>query len=241
MLETGFEKYVAILEDSDGQIVYKTQEERLLAGIFKKCLDGTLDPWDIDLKGFASVFSSLIDDAYDDLPVAGYLMTEAWKVLRGKTEESLAKRLREEDEQIIDDQIEEEAYSEPTEIVEPVRHKETRKVYLVELLDAMKAAIDKSVRIRREFHGMADQPAVDHIDAILERMNSEDPEKDIRTLWQKIDNYPADTFSLESLASFSGLDVSFIFLYCLFLAKEQRISLSQAEPYASILIRRTGQ
>jgi len=213
----------------------------VLAGIFRKCLDGTIDPWNIDLRGFVQVFSSLIDERYDDFPVAGYLLTEAWHILREKTEVSLEKRLVRDEEPEPEDYAYDEPTLEPASIVEPVRHAERRRVYLVELLDAMKLAFEKAGIDRISHHDRIEISTDDNFDEILNRMNSEDPENDIRDLWKHVEAYPQDIFTLEDLAESSGLNRNFVFLYCLFLAKEHRISLSQPAPYDHIIIRRTGR
>lgn len=61
MLESDTGSYITILESSKTEMHFNDPLEELIAGVFNMCLNGTLDPWSVDIGAFSRVFSTIID------------------------------------------------------------------------------------------------------------------------------------------------------------------------------------
>lgn len=238
LLESDTRYYVELLNHEATSVEYRDPVERTVASVFKMCLDGSIDPWDIDLKAFVKVFSEIVDENFRDFGVAGYLIYQAWKILNVKAVNSLQKRLAIENEGLEAESPDEmEEFYDPIElsVKEPVKHQEKRKVFLVELLDAMRDAY----RVVPHQSQKKEILRVDHtgttIEEIVSGMHTEEPEEEINRVYQTLVNHGIDGF-MEELWNFSDMSRASFFVYCTFLMREKKIRLSQEVPYGVIRI-----
>lgn len=238
ILESDTKYYVELLNHDAATIEYKDPVERTVASVFKMCLEGSIDPWDVDLKAFVKVFSEIVDENFRDFGAAGYLIYQAWRILNVKAVNSLQKRLVAGDEG-EDENFQEEAeqFFEPIEVSvrEPVKHQEKRKVFLVELLDAMRDAY----RVAPHHSQKKEILRVDHfettIEEIVSEMHAEEPEEEINRVYDTLVTHGIDGY-MEELWNLSDLSKASFFVYCMFLMREKKIRLSQDVPYGVIRI-----
>ncbi len=238
LLESDTKYYVELLNHDSTTIEYQDPVERTVASVFKMCLEGSIDPWDVDLKAFVKVFSGLVDDNFRDFGAAGYLIYQAWKILNVKAVNSLQKRLVvDEDEELEDPADMGEQFFEPIElsVKEPVKHQEKRKVFLVELLDAMRDAY----RVAPHHTQKKEILKVDHtgttVEEIMSNMHTEEPEEEISRVYQTLMKHGIEGF-MEEMWNLSDLSKASFFVYCMFLMREKKIRLSQEVPYGVIRI-----
>ncbi len=238
LLESDTKYYVELLNHDVSAVEYKDPVERTVASVFKMCLDGSIDPWDIDLKAFVKVFSEIVDENFRDFGAAGYLIYQAWKILNVKTVNSLQKRLvfeNGEENGEYPDEIEQ--FYEPLELSvrEPVKHQEKRKVFLVELLDAMRDAYRVTPHHGQKKEILRVEHTETTIEEIVSGMHAEEPEEEINSVYQTLLQHGIDGF-MEELWNLSELSRGSFFVYCMFLMREKKIRLSQEVPYGVIRI-----
>lgn len=238
LLESDTKYYVELLGQEQATVEYANPVERTVASVFRMCLDGSIDPWDIDLRAFVRIFSEIVDDNFRDFGAAGYLIYQAWKILNQKAKNSLERRLvYENEDDYLEEEVEIEQFFEPIELTvrEPVKHQEKRKVYLVELLDAMREAyrVTPQSRIRKEIL------QVEHfsttIEEIVSEMHAEEPEAEIQGVYDLLASHGINGL-LEEFWETSDLERGAFFVYCMFLMREKKIKLTQEIPYGAIRI-----
>ncbi len=240
ILETDTKFYIDILENEGTIVEYNNPVERTIASLFRMCMDGKIDPWNIDLRSFTRIFSEIVDADFRDFGAAGFLIYEAWKILRQKSEISIEKRTVQEEDFIDDDQIF-DSYGElaepiELEIREPVRHKENRKVFLVELLSAMKEAYKHERSYSKKTHQINDVTV--SFDEIVESLHAEEPDREIEKVYEHIMSYESQSLMLESVWKDLEIGPASFFVYCMFLAREKKIALEQESPFSNIVIRK---
>ncbi len=240
LLESDTKYYVELLGQENVAVEYKDPVEKTVASVFRMCLDGSIDPWDIDLKAFVKIFSGMVDENFRDFGAAGYLIYQAWKILNEKSRNSLERRLVfDEEEGFLDEEVEIEHFFEPIELTlkEPVKHQEKRKVFLVELLDAMRDAYKVSPRIKAKKEILQ----VEHIDPTIEEivseMHSEEPEEEIQRVYDLLLSHDING-TMDEIWHTSDLSRASFFVYCMFLMRERKIRLAQEVPYGVITIER---
>lgn len=240
LLESDTRYYVELLGQEHAAVEYADPVERTVASVFRMCLEGSIDPWDIDLKAFVRIFSEMVDEKFRDFGAAGYLIYQAWKILNEKARNSLERRLVfDEPENEFSEESEMEQFFEPIELTvkEPVKHQEKRKVFLVELLDAMRDAY----RVTPHSHNRKEILQVEHytptIEEIVSEMHAEEPEAEIQRVYDILTANGITGF-MEELWDMSDLDRSAFFVYCMFLMREKKIRLTQEVPYGVIRIER---
>ncbi len=238
LLESDTKYYVELLDSDTISVEYSDPVKRTISSVFKMCLDGSIDPWNIDLKAFVEIFSGMVDENFRDFGAAGYLIYQAWKILNRKSLESLEKRLVTEDfEEESQDAPEIIRFHDPLEISvrEPVKHQEQRKVFLVELLDAMRDAYRIPVvqRKRKEIEEPEHLSTV--IEGIVHELHAEEPETEIRRVYEILLSLP-DSVYLEDVWNTGDFSRAAFFVYCMFLMREKKIRLQQNVPYGLIKI-----
>ncbi len=238
MLESDTKYYVELLNQDSSAIEYRDPVERTVASVFKMCLEGSIDPWDVDLKAFVKVFSEIVDENFRDFGAAGHLIYQAWKILNVKAVNSLQKRLaagEEGEEEEFPSEMEQ--FFDPIELSvrEPVKHQEKRKVFLVELLDAMRDAY----RVAPHHSHKKEILRVEHIETTIEEivseMHAEEPEEEINRVYDTLQKRGIDGY-MEDFWNLSDLSRASFFVYCTFLMREKKIRLSQDVPYGVIRI-----
>lgn len=240
LLESDTKYYVELLGQETVAVEYKDPVEKTVASVFKMCLEGSIDPWDIDLKAFVKIFSGMVDDNFKDFGAAGYLIYQAWKILNEKSRNSLERRLVFEDEEdMFEEGAELDQFMEPYELTvrEPVKHQEKRKVYLVELLDAMRDAYRVVPRSAIKKEILQVEQIDPTIEEIVSGMHAEEPEAEIQTVYEILLHKGVNGL-MEDIWGTSDLSRASFFVYCMFLMRERKIRLSQDVPYGVISIER---
>ncbi len=221
-----------------------------------------LNPWDVDLVGFSSMYLKRVKKEKDiDFITAGRLMLMAWSVLRLQTEEVLVAIERVKDEangdiaDWFDGAPEWAAYDEPDyaytkevlaaespPIEERVQRRTPRPVTLLELVDAFDEA-RRETELRRDLEDKR-KAARDRIKRerdirVHKMMHKESLEEDIVETWARILTHNGDPIPLEDLHKDGVEDYLTIFVAALFLALHGRIKLWQKKfPYGTILVQK---
>lgn len=248
LLDYNTEVYASILKRMKDSMEFTDPFAKLVASTFNLCREGTIDPWNIDLKSFSRIFMELIDDTFDKFGMAGYLISQAWRILLEKTEASVMKRQKQEEvvhseEEFLQDELElalsiEEDNS-PLELAEPVKHREKRPVMLVELLEAMRHAYRKD-RVRNRPRVEKEELDVSAMEEIIFELHGEEPEKEIDETYSRILSQLTNTFYMEDLWGESVEDRWSFLVYCLFLMREKMIILRQDGNFGKILVERVS-
>lgn len=250
LLDSDVGIYRDILEDMDHGVEYSDPFYRSVARIFEMCKEGLVDPWSVNITAFSAIFESLINEKFSDFGTAGYVMTLAWHVLMEKSEISVKKRIIPENDSL---ETEEQETSISTEIETadptvfnnfrnailpldlPVRSDHKSKVLLVELLEYVKTAYRRreSAIKKEKSNG---EVSLSVMEDIVNELHAEEPEKEIRELYEKIKDLPETDFYLEAYFSGSKLETFVSLIYCLFLCREKKIWLSQEGPYMPVVV-----
>lgn len=239
LLDTDIDQYVAILEDHGTGKRFSDPFENMIASVFDICIDGDIDPWSIDIRWFTKMFASLIDTNFRDFFIAGYLINSAWKILSIKSDRSITKWTSEPDlpeEDISDFQDPTSEFVDSLEIKEPVVKSVKRKVFLVELLDAMKESFEYGNRRRLRSAASIVQDNYD-IEKLFDKLHPEEPEKESARVFDIIMSFGHDEILLDDLLPHIDYSFQALFIYCLFLAKDKKIDLYQERAFAPIYIR----
>jgi segregation and condensation protein A len=217
-----------------------------------------MDPWAIDLVSFTSLYMARVKDgAQIDLITAGKLLHMAWSILRLQSEKL---RLSAEPPVVVEpepadpwgdidaswaEDDPDRAYNEriiqgEDVLDEKVRHKGDRKVTLMELVEALEEArreadLRATIVEKREAEkahrsalrrGRAEGAA-----------HKEDPESDIREVWERILGQNGVPIPITSIQERSKDDMVRTLVSILFLARENKIRIWQENfPYGMIYV-----
>ena len=184
--------------------------DRSVALVFELVKDADLDPWDIDLGAFVTLFGERIRKSPDniDLPSCGRLLRLAWAVLRGQVEDLLDRQNRADmedemnDEYLMDEgwmtDFSDEEFNFTNNVIsgeieadlnglfeERVRREEGRPVTLGDLLGALRGACDDAeiTKIREENRRKYKLEVEQALGNVSARMHDEDLEGDIELCW----------------------------------------------------------
>jgi segregation and condensation protein A len=218
-----------------------------------------LNPWDIDLVKFTTMYLKRAEDEIIDLMTAGRIIYMAWKVLKLQSDDLvIAMETKKEEYEPFDwGDIptemwlsKDDAYSYTNFVMnlpespldEPIRRNAKRKVTLIELLDAFDQAKKEA-----EEHILVEQQRKEERDRLAEnarkRMKGtavEDHlEEDVEAVWQRIKKIPKKTISVFDLCEKKGREELIkILMSILFLAMDNKILVYQKKfPYGKIYIR----
>jgi segregation and condensation protein A len=260
------DRYVEIVKQSkDGtHISISDPFDKSIAIAFELVIKQHLDPWNIDLVKFSTLYLKRAKEEKIDLVTAGRIIYMAWKVLKMQSDELVEymereKNLEEEtfgwdDLPIFDDWNFEGDFDyakmiikhkEKLPFVEPIRHKSDRRVTLIELINAFDQARKEAERyqllekLRREERERLNILAKERMKG---RVHEETIEKDIKKIWKKIQQYNGKTIPLRKLYKPTDRD-SFItaIMSILFLAYENKIRIYQRKfPYGEIYVKNNG-
>ncbi len=258
--------YVEMLKKTDEgeHISIDNPFDRSIAIAFELVLQQQLNPWDIDLVSFSTMYLKRAGKEEIDLITAGRIIYLAWKILKMQSN-NLVISMEEEKNQDeyepfdwgdIPSEMwlsEDSSYSytnlvmktpEPP-IDKPIRRKSKRKVTLIELLDAF----DQAKREAEE-HMLIEKQREEERQRLSEKARKrmkgtahEDPlEEDINIVWNKIKGFPKKTMTLENLCENRSKDeVIRVLLSILFLANDSKIRVYQKKfPYGKIFIKNIG-
>lgn len=255
-------EYVSILQHSNqGNFIgIDDPVDRSIALTFELVNQAHFNPWDIDLVQFSTLYLKRARDENIDLITAGRIIHMAWKILRLQSDD-LVINLQE--PELTDDQDlnwddfstnmwlsadDEYTYTNllmtvpDPPIEEPVRRDSTRKVTLIELLDAFDLA-----RKDAETHQIMEQRRREERkrlrDASRKRMkgtaHEDNLEEDILEIWEKIKEVNQSTIALTELCeNTSREELIRIIISVLFLAYDNKIKVYQKQfPYGKIFIK----
>jgi segregation and condensation protein A len=219
--------------------------------VFELVLSNNFDPWDIDLIEFTRLYTQKMKEEEVNFIIAGKLMFMAWAILRLQSERVLVTHEQSEGEGLFCsnwdfgglDVFREEPVllgdfcdlPESIELTEVVRHRGSRPVSLVELLDAFdEARKEAEANVQRQLLREAMKKAQGVFD---EKAHAEDLEKDVENVWMRIQRCGRGAVRIEDVYNCNKEDRVMVFVSLLFLAKMGKISLWQDDfPFGQIFL-----
>jgi len=236
--------------------------DRSIAIAFELVIQQHLDPWDLDLVEFSSMYLERAKKEHIDLITAGRIIYMAWKILRLQSDHlvvSLEQQEQEEQDMSWEDfptemwltADDEYTYTNllmtlpEAPLNEPIRRQSTRKVTLIELLDAFNHARKESEEYqridqqrRKERHRMW----VASRNRMKGTAHEDNLEEDIRLVWERIQQMGAQQISITDLCDVSNKEELIkTLISVLFLAYEKKIYVFQKKfPYGKIFIKTLG-
>jgi len=254
-------QYVSLLQktDSGEHISINNPFDRSIAIAFELVMQQHLNPWDIDLVGFSTMYLKRAKKEKIDLITAGRIIYMAWKVLKLQSN-NLVENIESKTETYepfgwgdIPTEMyltNDDAYSYTNLVMNtpeppldnPVRRDSKRKVTLMELLNAFDAAkkeaeeyqlLDQQRREERERLSMLARKRMKgtaHEDHL---------EEDIQSIWNKIQNISKKTMTLTDICTKNNREEYIkALMSVLFLAMDNKIVLFQKKfPYGKIFIK----
>jgi len=230
---------------------------------FDLVLNQNMNPWDIDLVGFSSMYLKRARKEKIDLMTAGRIIYMAWKVLRMQSDHLVVNM--ETKEEIVEDGFgwediptatwlandDEYSYTNllmkmpESPLEEPLRRDSTRKVTLIELLSAF-----DEVRKEAEQYQLLDQlRQEERIELELKARKAmkgsahEDHlEEDVAMVWERICQFPKKSMNFTELCDVESAEERIkTFVSILFLVYEKKIIVHQQKfPYGEIFIKTIG-
>ncbi len=214
-------------------------ETKNIVEIMEKCIAQEIDPWKVDVVNFVKIVRELTSENLMSMAEAGYIIFRSWGIVNFQARDLMdifADRGNEDLESSKDspDMLEDvdDFDDEFISLKMPVKHHETRKVMLVELIEVMR----KTERIRNKLKVTKNIEQALEIEDIYESLNSGEPEKEIEALYMRIVGLLNKGIFMEDIW---GLDVEErvkTFVYSMFLRKRGDISMLQEESYGRIWI-----
>lgn len=230
---------------------------------FDLVLNQNMNPWDIDLVRFSSMYMKRAKKEKINLMTAGRIIYMAWKVLRLQSDHLVVNMETKEEETQQDfgwDDIptaswmtNDDEYSYTNLLMkmpqppleEPLRRDSNRKVTLIELLSAFDEVrkeseqyqildqLRKEERIQLEKKARKKMKGAAHEDHL---------EEDIASVWEQICRFPKKSMNFNELCQEDSADERIkIFISILFLAYEKKIIVHQKKfPYGEIFIKMIG-
>jgi len=261
---TKINRYIDMLQKTnEGEhISIENPFERSIAIAFELVIQQHLNPWDIDLVNFSTMYLKRAKQEKIDLITAGRIIYMAWKVLKLQSNDL-----------VLNMELQKEKYEPfgwgdiPTEmwltkddaysytnlvmnmpespLDEPIRRNAKRKVTLMELLNAFDQARKES-----EEHQLLEQQRQEERDRLTflarKRMKGtaiEDHlEEDVQSIWKRINELPKKTITFSEICEKDSRDeVIKVLISILFLAYENKILVYQKDfPYGKIFIKNIG-
>jgi len=232
--------------------------ERSIAIAFELVMRQHLDPWDIDLVNFSTMYIKRAKDEKIDLITAGRIILLAWKILKLQSDNLVVSvEENQENEEIFDwsdlpsemwlENDQDYSYTnlimkmpEPP-LYEPVRRDSKRKVTLIELLGAFNQARKESEEyqiIEQQRQEERERLKIKSRKRMIGIAHEDNLEEDVEAIWKKISTFNKKTLSLIDLCDTNDRD-EFIktLISVLFLAYDNKITVYQRKfPYGKIFI-----
>ena len=244
------DRYLGLLRsaEEEKQIAGREPLDRSLQLVFELVLSNDLDPWDVDLMKFAKLYGQRMHTEEVDFIVAGKLMHMAWSILHMQSREVLSLNERREElyfgewdtesfDQFVEHPLPDIDLEVPecVELTEVVRHRCTRPVSLVDLLDAFDTAQQEvEIAINRQRVREQLMKAQVRFDG---KSHSDDQEKDVAETWERIEHCGSGPIALEDLFEGDKEDRIKVFVSLLFLARSGKIALWQDQmPYEQVYL-----
>jgi len=234
--------------------------DKSIAIAFELVIKQHLDPWNIDLVKFSTLYLKRAKEEKIDLVTAGKIIYMAWKVLKLQSDELVeymekARNIEQEsfgwdDLPLFDDWSFDNDFGYTKMItkkeipfIEPVRRKAERRVTLIELIEAFDQARKETERyqlldkLRREEREKLEKFARERMKG---RLHEETLEEDIKKVWSKIKKLNGRAIPLRKLYK-PGDREDFVttLISILFLAYENKIRIYQRKfPYGEIYLKK---
>ena len=230
---------------------------------FDLVLNQNMNPWDIDLVGFSSMYLKRAKKEKIDLMTAGRIIYMAWKVLRMQSDHLVVNM--ETKEEVVEqgfgwediptatwlESDDEYSYTNllmkmpESPLEEPLRRDSTRKVTLIELLSAFDEVRKESERyqlldqLRQEERIQLEQKARK---AMKGSAHEDHLEEDVASVWERICQFPKKSMNFSELCEVDSPEERIkTFISILFLAYEKKIIVHQQKfPYGEIYIKTIG-
>jgi len=257
--------YVEMLQKANEgeRITIENPFDRSISIAFELVMRQQLNPWDIDLVNFSTMYLKRAKEEKIDLLTAGRMIYMAWKVLKLQSNDLVVsmETVHEESEEPFgwgdiptETWIENDDGYSYTNLVmkmpeppldEPIRRNAKRKVTLIELLDAFdQARVDSEEYKLIERQRQAERLRLSEKarKRIVGTAHEDHVEDDIESVWKKIKRFQGGTISLFELCETRGREeVIKTFMSVLFLAYDNKIRVYQKQfPYGKIYIKNMG-
>ncbi len=233
--------------------------DKSIALSFELVMQEHLDPWDIDLVKFSTMYLKKARERKVDLTTAGRIIVMAWTILKMQSEKLVtnAQKINDEPEELTWDDIstdgwygDDESYeytmavrSMPSApIDEKVRHRGERKVTLMELVEAFED-VRKEVELRNVMEERRRGEAAKHSKLVRGKvdgmMHKEDLEAEIEEVWGRINRFNGQPIPLCDICDTRNReDVMLAMTSILFLARDEKVKIWQRKfPYGMIYVR----
>ncbi len=249
-------EYLAMVQEIEKghYLTLRDPLEKAIAAAFELVLEQAYNPWEIDLAAFSKLYLEKVrDDGVVNFVTAGKLVAMAWTILKLQSEDLLGKAKPPEPQEyyFADWDLGPEGYEAPdrfdyTESVlegrvpiqEAIRREGRRAVTLMELMQALDEARVEAAR-QLELAALREKVRVTVPQDFDKKVHGEDLNEDLAFTWSRILQGDGQPMALEQLANHDPWDRVTVFVSVLFLAKMEKVSLSQDEfPYGEILVKR---
>jgi len=233
--------------------------ERSIAIAFELVIRQHLNPWDLDLVNFSTMYIKRAKEEKIDLITAGRIILMAWKVLRLQSDNLIVSVETEKEELDSFDWADlptemwlenDDDYSYTNLIMkmpeppldEPVRRDAKRKVTLIELLGAFDQARKESEEyqiLEQERQIERERLRIKSRKRMIGTAHEDNLEEDVDAIWKRIKGFNKKTMSLFDLCEESERE-EFIktLISVLFLAYDNKIRVFQRKfPYGKIYIK----
>ena len=257
-------QYVSMLQkaESGEHISIENPFERSIAIIFELVIQQQLNPWDIDLVSFSTMYLKRAKEEKIDLITAGRIIYMAWKVLKLQSNdliislENKTEMYEPFDWADLPSELyltSDDAYSYTNLVMnlpespldEPLRRDAKRKVTLMELL----TAFDQAKKESEEYQILDEQRRLEReriSDLARKRMkgtaHEDHLEEDIKAIWERIKKQHKKTMTLLDLCEKQNREeIIKVLMSILFLAYDNKINVYQKHfPYGKIFIENNG-
>ena len=216
-------------------------ETKNIIEIMERCIAREIDPWRVDVVNFALIVRELTNAGLMSIAEAGYIIFRSWGIVYVQANDLIENFIKKETVETEDEfnEISQEVYNdseiEDREFISlhmPVKHHETRKVMLVELIEVMR----KTERSREKIVRMPHMEQNAEVEEIYEVLNSGEPERDLESIMQKIMGTVENSFFMEEVWGETKEDRVKFFIYSMFIRKNGFITLKQECSYDRIWI-----
>ena len=262
---SSIDSYISLLEKSyRGEYIgIDNPIDRSIALTFELVMQQHLDPWDIDLVKFSTMYLKRAREEKIDLITAGRIILMAWRILRLQSDNligGLYGQFEQQEGGVQDDLFLTEMYLTSDDpysytnllmsipdppLEEPIRRESKRKVTLIELLNAFDEARKEAERYqkieekrRKEYNKLIKESHR----RMVGTAHEDNLEEDIEEIWNRIRSSRKTLISLQELCNINNRDeVIKTFLSLLFLAYDNKIKLFQRRfPYGRIYVKPIG-
>lgn len=253
--------YVRMLQEIEqGQhLTLRDPLEKSIAATFELVLEKQLNPWDINLAEFTKMYLEKVkDDGYVNFVTAGKLVFMAWSILKMQSDEVLTSAEpppQQEEYPFADWNLDLDVYAEArkldfnqavvggtaTPLQEAIRSTGKRAVTLMELMGAFD---DARVEAERHLRMMALREQASKARMTMPRGNihSDDLMEDLGVTWSRISQFNGSPIPMADLCNGDVWDRVTVFTSVLFLAKLQKVRISQKKlPYGEIYVQRLAE